>query len=270
MIALVIDAEGVYSGFIDVSGERPHMSTHSASVRKAEVEQGTLARHIPPLADHEDATITDEQVKTVIGADYGIDPGQVILNDSRLVFGIEKKIVTEEFKKTEPAFMTGEEYLEWSASLEQALLSLEQYAQRMTPYEERAAQDLAQTGLKVSRVAGVFPGSKFLPAMNFLNGEGGIGKDNQPFFITNGGDERVERYVAEQYLDVLGTGLARVHFLDPKASSKSIAGSGCLGCRAKGECTTQFVAAGAVVRRKKFNNGGGIVRVDDGIAMMTV
>lgn len=248
-------------------------------------------------AHDEDATITDEQVKTVIGADYGIDPalvffveqpgefhldmamvvmgpGQVILNDSRSVFEIEKKIVTEEFKKTEPTFMTGGEYLEWSESLEQALQPLKQHAQRMTPYEERAAQDLAQSGLKVSRVAGVFPGSKFLPAMNFLNGEGGIGKDNQPFFITNGGDERVERYVAEQYLDVLDTGLARVHFLDPKASSKSIAGSGGLGCRAKGECTTQFVAAGAVLQRargrhKEFKNERQRLatekRMDDGV-----
>lgn len=225
----------------------------------AEATRAVLASRLGLLLDQ----VSDADVRKAISIDYRIDPkliffieqpgefhldmsmvlmgpGQVIVNDCLEVFELQQEWMYADYLKLKPALDSGPQFEAWQKlgeALEGELARLAAHASRMFGYERRAVNDLRAAGLEVRRVAGAFPsGGNFLPGMNFLNGEGGVGAGDQPFFVTNGGDPRAEQYVAQQYLLALGTGLKRVYFIDPEASRKSIEEtSGGLGCRTKGE-----------------------------------
>lgn len=209
-------------------------------------------------------TVSDAEVRKAISLDYRVlpeliffieqagefhldmsmvlmGPGQAIVNDCLAVFELQQEWMYADYLKLKPASESEAGFAAWlklGEDLEGELARLAAHASRMFGYERRAVQQLVAAGLDVRRVAGAFPGGRFLPGMNFLNGEGGIGAGDQPFFVTNGGDPRAEQYVARQYLLALGTGLRRLYFIDPEASRQSIEQtSGGLGCRAKGEGT---------------------------------
>ena len=167
--------------------------------------------------------------------------GKIVLNTYS-----QQEWIYDDLLKLKPAQESGPEFERWqllAQEVEAELSSLAAHASRMFPYEQRGVRDLLCAGAQVVRVAGSFPGNKFLQGMNFLNGEGGGGAEDKPFFVTNGGDPRAEQYVAKQYLIALGTGLKRLYFIDPAASKASIEQTnGGLGCRTKGEGTVQRVA----------------------------
>ena len=205
--------------------------------------------------------VTESEIKAAIANDYRIStdliffieqagdfhldmsmmllgPMQVIVNDCKEVCSLQAKWIEADHRALRPA--ESEDQTEWlrlGVEIPNLLEIAKAHAKRLDPYEQRAVKELEAAGLKVLRVAGAFPAIGSLPAMNFLNGEGGVGRDNKPFLVTNGGDPRAEQYIAEQYLKTLGTGFRRLHFIDPLASQESLAAEGGLGCRTKGEGT---------------------------------
>jgi hypothetical protein len=164
-------------------------------------------------------------------------PGQVIVNDAFDVFDLQQEWILADYQ----AKQTTMDESAWKAlypAIDAELAELSIKARRAWAYESRTIANLSRIpNLNIVRVAANFPGTKSLPAMNFLNGEGGRGLDNSPFFVTNGGDPRAEAYIAQMYLAELKTGLQRLYFLDRGYSHESLQDSGGIGCRTKGQGT---------------------------------
>jgi len=162
-------------------------------------------------------------------------PGQVVLNDALKVYELQQQWMIDDLLSLRDA-MDPDEWLVLEGVINSELAKMASRASVSHGYESRVALAITQIpGLTLRRVAANFPGTSLLPLMNFLNGESGRGRDDSPFFVTNGGDARAEAYVAEQYLFQLDTGLKRVYFLDPRFSSLSLKDQGGIGCRTKGE-----------------------------------
>jgi hypothetical protein len=69
--------------------------------------------------------------------------------------------------------------------------------------------------------------------MNFLNGEAGTSAHGT-YFVTQGGDPRAERYIADKLL-APGTGLDRLYVAPGLISRDTLWERGGIGCRVKAE-----------------------------------
>lgn len=103
--------------------------------------------------------------------------------------------------------------------------------------ERQARQDIENAGLKVVRVPGRFLRYDewyecFLDSANFLNGEGGVGKDGNCFFITQGADP-IYRIAFLGALAEAGVQITRVHFLHRFASARTLSRRGGINCLLK-------------------------------------
>jgi hypothetical protein len=165
-------------------------------------------------------------------------PGQVLVNDAFEVFDLQQDWILADYQAKRGS-MPEPAWQQLYPAIDRELAELSTKARTAWAYETRTIRQLSRIpDLTIERVAANFPGTRSLPTMNFLNGEGGRGRDDSPFFVTNGGDRRAEAYIAQMYLTELKTGLRRLYFLDPGFSEMSLAESGGIGCRTKGEGTT--------------------------------
>ena len=119
-----------------------------------------------------------------------------------------------------------------SQSLASDLKSLASGAASRTRFETKMAQDLIAAGIKVERIAGVFPATRNLAPMNFLNGEHATNAKGERFSVMLGGDKRAEQHFVAALAQMPGAP-QRVHFLDRSLTPTSLAASGGISCRAK-------------------------------------
>lgn len=254
-------ARGVYENTSYIEGGNMLTGTHANGRPFALIGMDALyatRKQILPARDGAATPDDEARVKNVISRDIGIDPvdihfveqpgefhldmkmavmgpGQVLVNDAFDVFDLQQEWILEDYESKRGSMPQGE----WEAlypEIDRELAELSRKAQRAWAYETRTIEHLSQVpGLRIVRVAANFPGTRTLPTMNFLNGEGGRGLDDSPFFVTNGGDPRAEAYIARMYLEELHTGLRRLYFLDREYSELSLRDSGGVGCRTKGQ-----------------------------------
>jgi hypothetical protein len=174
-------------------------------------------------------------------------PGTVVLNDALEAFRLQTRWLREDHEAWRPqreTFAFEEEYRRnfelwrWAREdLDGRIRTLWKYTRWFVRFEARARADLEAAGLTVLRVAGRFPH----PArpwdrdvMNFLNGEVGMSPRGGTYFITQGGDPRAERYIAQRLLEP-DTGLDRLYLAPRLASRDSLWDKAGIGCHIKVE-----------------------------------
>lgn len=106
---------------------------------------------------------------------------------------------------------------------------LDESAYAPNGYEALILADLANTGLTVHRVPGVFGTTG-----NFMNAERGQGPDGVPFSIMLGGTPEAEEWFRAYLPRVYGTG-HRAYFLDRSLTRETLEASGGISCRVKVE-----------------------------------
>ena len=174
-------------------------------------------------------------------------PGSVVLNDALEAFRLQTMWLRDDHAVSLPrreAAASEEQYrrdldLWWQAgdNLDETIQKLWKYTERTMRYEARTLADLEAAGLKVVRVAGRFlhparPADRDI--MNFLNGEAGTSPHGRTYFVTQGGDPRAERYIADKLL-APGTGLDRLYVAPGLISRDTLWERGGIGCRVKAE-----------------------------------
>jgi hypothetical protein len=165
----------------------------------------------------------------------------VLLNDAVEAANLSSQWAREDHAKAKP--MPPASTTAWEAEREQLETQLHEVflkALRTADFKRRAAADMEKAGLKVTRVAGRFTqvDAPRYDAMNFLNGESATGQSGKPFFMTNGGDPRAERYFAQKLMNEVEGGPARVYFADRELSRQWLQMGGGLNCRIKWEGDT--------------------------------
>lgn len=213
--------------------------------------------------------ITDVELRALIAGDYGVKPqfliaveqpgdfhidmhmmllpnGHAAVNDSMQALALAAQWSTEDMVNAKPKPLRPnapktdvEQYksdLEiWglnSKSLGDDLKAAAAQARARVPFENKMAQDLIKAGIKVERVAGVFPQTRNLAPMNFLNGEHATNAKGERFSVVLGGDKRAEQHFVAALAAVPG-GPQRIHFLDRSLTPVTLAASGGISCRAK-------------------------------------
>jgi hypothetical protein len=174
-------------------------------------------------------------------------PGTVLLNDAREAFRLQSAWMRDDHDAWRPRRASAssearhrrdlELWEEAGRALERTLEAMGRHTERFARLEARALADLHAAGLAVLRVPGRFlhPAMPWeRDVMNFLNGEAGTSAEGRAYFITQGGDPRAERAVAERLL-APGTGLDRLYLAPPLASRETLWEKGGIGCRLKAE-----------------------------------
>jgi hypothetical protein len=174
-------------------------------------------------------------------------PGTVVLNDAWEAFRLQTTWMREDHEAWRPRRESAASEVEhlrdlerWRSAgrdLEDSIRRMQRFTEFFARYEARAAADLDAAGLKVVRVAGRFvhptlPWARDI--MNFLNGEAGTNAQGRTYFVTQGGDPRAERYIAEQLLTG-NTGLDRLYLAPRLVSRETLWERGGMGCRVKAE-----------------------------------
>jgi hypothetical protein len=176
-----------------------------------------------------------------------LKPGTVLMNDAFEAFRLQAGWMREDYEAWRPrreTFASAEayapEFAAWREAgddLDRTIGRLWKYAERFARAEARALGDLEAAGLRVLRMPGRFlhtarPWDR--DVMNFLNGEAGTSARGGTFFLTQGGDPRAERLVAQRLL-APDTGLDRVYFAPRLPSRDTLWEKGAIGCRVKVE-----------------------------------
>jgi hypothetical protein len=174
-------------------------------------------------------------------------PGTVVLNDAWEAFRLQTTWMREDHAAWRPRRESASSEVEhlrdlerWRAAgrdLEETIRRMQRFTEFFARYEARAAADLDAVGLQVVRVAGRFV-HPTLPwardVMNFLNGEAGTNGQGRTYFVTQGGDPRAERYIADRLL-TRDTGLDRLYLAPRLVSRETLWEKGGTGCRVKVE-----------------------------------
>ena len=117
------------------------------------------------------------------------------------------------------------------------LMPLKAHAERLAAFESRTVSDLEAAGFDVVRMGGRY----FDPSdnegdrtevMNFLNGEGATNPRGERYFVSLGGDERAERYAANELMNAPG-GPRRVYFLGNDYPAQLLNKMGAFSCVCK-------------------------------------
>lgn len=170
-------------------------------------------------------------------------PGQVILNDAREAALLQEKWLRDDHRKAEPEVtgpVSAMRHFGWKLkgrALETQITGILAEADRRAKYEDRTAAELEAAGLHVDRLPGVFvvPGSAGTDQANLINGRHGVNEQGERFFIALGAEQRAETEVAHRLMQVLPTGISRVHFLDRELTPQTLDLSGGIKCRTKPE-----------------------------------
>ena len=176
--------------------------------------------------------ITNDEVKTVIAEDFGLDapeqvigveqPGKFHLDMGMLFIGKGTVVVNDSSIALKNALEMAE--LAPCITTEKMAAKL----QLQSALENDAAKDLATNGLEVLREQ--LAEATFY---NFFNGEFVRGKDGADYYITNGGlkmqEERFEALMCDRW------NVVKKVFFSPQAiAQKSLQERGGVGCRLKG------------------------------------
>ena len=170
-------------------------------------------------------------------------PGQVILNDAREAALLQEKWLRDDHRQAEPEVtgpISAMRHFGWKLkgrALETQITGILAEADRRARYEDRTAAELEAAGLHVDRLPGVFvvPGSAGSDQANLINGRHGVNEQGERFFIALGAEQRAETEVAHRLMQVLPTGISRVHFLDRELTPQTLDLSGGIKCRTKPE-----------------------------------
>lgn len=178
-----------------------------------------------------------------------IAPGEVVLNDAVSAAQMTAAWWREDHQAKSPkppARRTGKAleryraevktHAEASEDLERRIRELLAEAKGLARGEARAQKDLEKAGMKVHRVAAVFPEVGGAPA-NLLNAEQGRGRDGQRFFIGLGADPRVESHWLAALEKLVPGRIARVYFLDRALTASTLQAGGGINCRCKPEAS---------------------------------
>ena len=148
-----------------------------------------------------------------------IGPGELIVQDSRMAAAQQVAWLKEEGSLTP-----------------QAQQKLEDWCQKVAPYEDLTSEQLEQAGFKVHRVAGAFldvNAEAHQDSVNFFNGRHGTDNEGQRFSILMGAPPKAEAYFAKLLLEKLEAPIDRLYFTDPDVTPKTLELQGGLKCRTK-------------------------------------
>ena len=231
-------------------------------------DSAAIARAV--LAYHHARPVSEEDAVTAMAKDLGVDrahvfvveqpgvfhldmamtllrPGMVVLNDAREALRLQTRWLRDDHEAWRPqrlAAASQDDYREalrlWQDAghdVQETIERLQKYAERFAGYEARTLADLEAAGLSVVRVPGRFlhptrPWDRDI--MNFVNGESGVNPRGRTYFITQGGDPRAERLMAERLLSP-AIGLDRLYVAPRLVSRDTLWEKGGIGCRVKAE-----------------------------------
>ncbi|MBP9087213.1 MAG: hypothetical protein KBG15_13915 [Kofleriaceae bacterium] len=213
--------------------------------------------------------VSDVELRSLIAADYGVKPqfliaveqpgdfhidmhmmllpnGHAAVNDSLQALALTTQWATEDMVNAKPkplgpnATKSDQQQYKWdleiwgltSKSLASDLKAVASGAATRTRFETKMAHDLIAAGIKVDRIAGVFPAVRNFAPMNFLNGEHATNAKGERFSVVLGGDKRAEQHFVAALAQMPGAP-QRVHFLDRSLTPVTLAASGGISCRAK-------------------------------------
>lgn len=216
-------------------------------------------------------SLSEGEVRKLIAQDYGVTEGELlvveqpgdfhidmhmallpggkaVVNDAAAAFALQKKWLTEDLANSKPTPLPAGASAAvrarydnakalWDISKEvlpRDLETLERSARSASENEARMVRDLEKGGVKVERMAGVFPPSHGLERMNFLNLEQGQNPKGEHFMVALGGDARAEKMVAEKLAAATGKPV-RVHFLSRNLTATTLNAGGGISCRTKVE-----------------------------------
>ncbi|MBX7099065.1 MAG: hypothetical protein K1X89_15245 [Myxococcaceae bacterium] len=218
--------------------------------------------------------VSDAELKTLVAQDCGIAPadlvvveqpkdfhldmhmmllpdGKVVLNDPLESVKLQKTWLAEDLARSKPTapgpsateaeradFATAlESWQQTATDRQERLARVEERARNQAPRMDAIAKTMAESGLEVHRMAGVFEDTGDDRPMNFLNGEAALNPQRQKFYIALGGDPRAEAYAVQQLGSRLPSGFERIHFLDRELTTSTLRDFGGLSCRSKLEGT---------------------------------
>jgi hypothetical protein len=170
-------------------------------------------------------------------------PGHVALNDAQRAVDMQQEWLLSDLQEVAVDLgSTDEEKAEARDQIEGLVERLRQEATSQSQYEALTERDLKAAGMTVHRVAGAFSPvqrkpyfgrSEHADQVNFFNGRPGTNDAGGTFAILMGGTPREEAAYAESLLNLEGSGLDRVHFLDPSLTEDCLDGMGGLKCLSK-------------------------------------
>lgn len=200
---------------------------------------------------------TEDDVAAAIQADYGVDelyvvdqpgdfhldvcmtvlnPGEVLINDSRAACEQEIAWMWENYQAREPRRKgrkkpNAKQMRAWEAEgdeLRAHAADLRDRAAEQIAHEDRVAVHLEEAGLSVVRLPWRMHSN--WGHTNFFNGVAMTLPELGRVFITQGGSPWAE---ARAVQDLAKLGIDHVYFLDPQASNASLQKEGGLACRTK-------------------------------------